>query len=913
MIDWFSPAATADALPAYRGPAPTMGDAFDAGRLNYDAGSNSIARDVYAAQIGAEITRALAARGRTGMVAANGKRITYKPESLRRDYIAQPTVQPRLLQDIAAERRRDPEFLKDLFPEGVSEAALEAAIIARRKRDFESSSAVLENAEGLGTAAGFVGGLAATFEDPLQLVGMGATAALPITAIAGRGAATATRVAPRLFGGSAARVRATAIAARLGTAGTINAGVVAATLPVMDDRLAEIGVEMGGADIAKMLAMGFAAGGIIEGGQMAVAAGARAAAPAVTGSVRRMAAALRNTGKERPLTPDEADALAVLDEAAEDIRSSPYVPTAEGDAVHAARLEEAVSALENDRPIDPAPFTETTAPLRSEVETAQYLDMARAYAADRGAGPLTPEAFGAAAGLAPDDARQILMTLAAKDRSVRMSVRTDKATGAQAQVFRRAPQRSGPVDLLTWIGDRGGISTANAHSLLQTLGQKFIPGSGPLFRKTGFDLESLGQALIEDGWVPERLAYDPNAAGGMTEAEVLALLDRAVRGDKIYRPDDLATVAERDAAAGNASGAQAAFMEAARADMQRYWLEELPEFVTEGQPMTPEQLAEIEPFMTPERDAKAAYDAWMESWTERNRAEIDAAYEAIDNAADVELPPEYRMEGSDGGDGGNPAIARAAGDGAENGDGPGAVSRNAGQRGDADTPSASPIADADAAGGAAEAALEGFDDPTGPAIAAQVESLVHDLRAEVTGDPVAGPGEPPVPTGMIRVYHGGNDATTGGGGRWVTTSRPKAQGYADKSGGQLWFTDLPENHPRLTPEYPEQGYRQGFTFEWELTEAETLRLQTMDEARPNPLDLGEQVDPAAAARAAQELALQANSPMRGRAEQADLSDTGLFGQIDAFAMHDGKAQTKADLLAEIEADDAALNTLRGCL
>ena len=833
MIDWDTPLPNGGGRAAYV-MRPSLGAAFDAGRLNYDAGSTSIARDVYAGQIGAEITKALAARGRTFMVAANGKRITYKPESLRRDYIAQPTVQPRLLQDIAAERRRDPNFLKDLFPEGVSEAALEAAIIARRRRDFESSSAVLEDAEGVAAnVAGFVGGLAATFEDPLQLVGMGATAALPITAIAGRATAGATALAPRLFGGSMARARATRIAARLGTAGTINMGVVAATLPVIDDRLQEIGVEMDAGDVATQLGFGFVAGVGIEGFQMGLGAAssaamatpaAKTAKEAVTGSVRRMAAALRRTADERPLTGDEADALAVLDDAARDIGSSPYVPTPEGDAAHAARLEETVSALENDRPIDPAPFEEPAPPVKAEVNAALYMEAARIFVGNRDAGPVTPEAFARIAGIGVDDARQVLMTMAATDKSLRMVVRTDKATGAQVQSFRRAPQRQGPVDLLTWIADRGGVSTKNTHSQLTTLGQKFIPGAGPLLRSKGMDLDTLGGLLWEEGWFPGR---GPNIddANGLTtrptEAEVLELLDRAMRGEKIYNVEDGAAVAERTALAADVD--LAAHRAEFRPEMERWWLESLPEFVTEGRGPTPEEMAGLEFFMQPGRDAQAVFDAWMESRAAERSAEAEAGYD-LDGG---EWPPDYdSIGGYDGADSTNPAIAGAAGRSAENGGGPGAVAGDAAEGGAGRAIDPRPIGDVDGAASAGEAALSQFDDPAGgPGVTGQLESLVHDLRAEVEAAADVVPDAPPA----------------------------------------------------------------------------------------NPLDLGEQVDPAAAERARQELALRASSPMRGPAGQADLADTGLFGQIDAFAMHDGKTQTKADLLAEIEADEAALNTLRGCL
>lgn len=50
--------------------------------------------------------------------------------------------------------------------------------------------------------------------------------------------------------------------------------------------------------------------------------------------------------------------------------------------------------------------------------------------------------------------------------------------------------------------------------------------------------------------------------------------------------------------------------------------------------------------------------------------------------------------------------------------------------------------------------------------------------------------------GMVRLYHGGGDPTDGGP-RWVTPNLDYAKGYAEKSGGQVWYTDVPEDHPEV--------------------------------------------------------------------------------------------------------------------
>lgn len=77
--------------------------------------------------------------------------------------------------------------------------------------------------------------------------------------------------------------------------------------------------------------------------------------------------------------------------------------------------------------------------------------------------------------------------------------------------------------------------------------------------------------------------------------------------------------------------------------------------------------------------------------------------------------------------------------------------------------------------------------------------------------------EPPLAPGMVRMYHGGHAQPPGFKGKlWFTTHRPYAEGYAAKSGGQLYYVDVPETHPAVTPDWPDQGPKQGFTFSAEL-------------------------------------------------------------------------------------------------
>jgi hypothetical protein len=86
--------------------------------------------------------------------------------------------------------------------------------------------------------------------------------------------------------------------------------------------------------------------------------------------------------------------------------------------------------------------------------------------------------------------------------------------------------------------------------------------------------------------------------------------------------------------------------------------------------------------------------------------------------------------------------------------------------------------------------------------------------------------EPPIPAGMIRVYHSGA-AGEGETGRWVSTSRVYASNY--RADLPLFFLDVPETDPRVNnPDYADQGVRQGFTFNFETTPEEAARLTRVD-------------------------------------------------------------------------------------
>ncbi|UVC14695.1 strawberry notch-like NTP hydrolase domain-containing protein [Mesorhizobium onobrychidis] len=88
-------------------------------------------------------------------------------------------------------------------------------------------------------------------------------------------------------------------------------------------------------------------------------------------------------------------------------------------------------------------------------------------------------------------------------------------------------------------------------------------------------------------------------------------------------------------------------------------------------------------------------------------------------------------------------------------------------------------------------------------------------------------GEPPVPPGMVRLYHSGQPVADGESGRWVSTNRRYASDY--RSDLPLHYIDVPANDPRVNnADIPEQGVKQGFTFNFETTPEEASRLQQID-------------------------------------------------------------------------------------
>jgi len=154
---------------------------------------------------------------------------------------------------------------------------------------------------------------------------------------------------------------------------------------------------------------------------------------------------------------------------------------------------------------------------------------------------LTPLFLSKALGVTGKEARALLDILAARG-----VIRKSKDKGT----YSRIPVRKGPVDVLTYIADRGGLRDDEGHDLKKGRGgQRFIPGVGPLIRSSGHGVDALGEMLHEDGY------FGPlDTTPRPTEAQVLEVLDRALSGEKVYIPEEAHLPGETRAAEESKAG-----------------------------------------------------------------------------------------------------------------------------------------------------------------------------------------------------------------------------------------------------------------------------------------------------------------------------------------------------------------------
>jgi hypothetical protein len=133
-----------------------------------------------------------------------------------------------------------------------------------------------------------------------------------------------------------------------------------------------------------------------------------------------------------------------------------------------------------------------------------------------------------------------------------------------------------------------------------------------------------------------------------------------------------------------------------------------------------------------------------------------------------------------------------------------------------------------------DAIVRGEDVNLSPNSTEPLARVANQLEAPAPRLP--GMAEPPVPEGFVRLYHSGS-VGEGDSGRWVSTSRDYASNY--RSDLPLHYLDVPANDPRVNnPDIPEQGVKQGFTFNFETTPKEAAQLKEIS----RPLKVVDQIE-----------------------------------------------------------------------
>lgn len=330
-----------------------------------------------------------------------------------------------------------------------------------------------------------------------------------------------------------------------------------------------------------------------------------------------------------------------------------------------------------------------------EFRALDHLEAMRAYVR-KTRKSLDPEAVAGELGLDVDQARGVLGLIASTPGSGLIM--------GKGGTLRRKPVRRGAVDLLTAIADDGGIADTEGHALERSrnLG-RFVPGAGPLLRKSGKSIDELGEWMWERGWFP-------NHPERPDTAEVLELLDRAA-AEKIYNLDDPAARPTRDAAL--------------TLDEQLYG--EIDEQGYRRDLLL--ERGDIEEVQALVREGWSIDDAIDEL--------IGRRFDEINLAGEVETDGERRaMEAYVDALSSDPDAGRPGGDdrsygeaGRSPGDIGGEQSRGGEGRDAAQGAARDPGAAGDGEGG--DAGLDPFDDPGGPGQQQQLESLEHDLRAEL--------------------------------------------------------------------------------------------------------------------------------------------------------------------------------------
>lgn len=471
--------------------------------------------------------------------------------------------------------------------------------------------------------------------------------------------------------------------------------------------------------------------------------------------------------------------------------------------------------------------------------------------------------------------------------------------------FARLPRDIGPVDALKFIG-RMGVRDDEGHALVRGRNlQQLIPGAGPLIRPSGKSVDGIGEHLWDAGYFgPSSVVSRPD------ENAVLDMLERAANGEKIYPHGE--DVVDRPAS-GMTDAQQVEYDQLA--DSYRAAAQDL-EFGVDDALIDHaiRRYGDADP-----RDGllRALNDAFDDAQldVQFEKGEAHAGYDDLDDAA-------FRDPGWAGEDvGGRPGPD--AGDARQGG--------AAGRVADAEADRAPLNSDS----------VRAFDDPDAQAAKAQVDSLDHDLRAMLrpadedvsfttakgstyrveaggttTRDKMFRPEhgveeQGPQPTSQATFYVSADDA--------LKLAEFQAQGR-----GRVAIQRLPDG--RAGVRYLD-GKDAG-----KFERRTVVSVKKAPEMGLTPVEIwkdGERVhfgneivavskgatDPAIAARQAQQAALKADAPMRAAVDQETTIGSPLFDAVDQtrLQLDDGKAVTLTELFADLDAEEAAIKTVRDCL
>ena len=375
--------------------------------------------------------------------------------------------------EIAAIRRRDPNFLKDA-PADL--ATFRKGVIDREKAARASARNVLDRSSGFTQGAvGFAAGTWETMHDPVNI------ASLPL-------------------GGGGGTIWVQAARSAL-----VNGGLELIQQPIVAGNREDLGEELTLAEAGLNTLMG-AAGGVVgdvvvpQLGKAAIK-GVGQAVDALTPLDRKIASALARAdldgvsdadiaamfGRHVPAdmrTPDESAAIHVIERDAEIRASSPYIDTPEGMDAHAARMQATLEALVRTNTPEAAPIATAAPAARPKLRTTGGRLANDVVSFFQGKGYSEAQARGIAAGIAAEAASNhgaLNPTSGAFGLGQWLGSR-------KAELFRRYgrnPTRQQQLEFLHWElqgGDHGGAAVlrqADEAAVLDAYIRKFMrPAAG---------------------------------------------------------------------------------------------------------------------------------------------------------------------------------------------------------------------------------------------------------------------------------------------------------------------------------------------------------------------------------------------------------------------------------------------------